>query len=69
MLLLLALPGLKELLIGFLVLCLVVGVAYWLITNLLPPPIQKWAIAVLLVIVVIVLISFLTGGGGGSLGF
>ena len=53
---------LTTLLIALLVLCIVIGAAYWIITNLLPAPFQKWAIAVLLVICVIVLVSYLTGG-------
>lgn len=51
-----------TLLIALLVLCLVAAVAYWLITNLLPEPMRKFAIAILLVVMVIVLISYLTGG-------
>lgn len=50
------------LLIALLVICIVVAAAYWLITNLLPAPFQKWAIAILLVVCVIILVSYLTGG-------
>lgn len=50
------------LLIALLVLCIVVAVAYWLITNLLPEPMRKFAIAIMLVLVVIILIGYLTGG-------
>ena len=52
---------LTTLLIALLVLCIVCAVAYWLIQNLMPEPMRKFAIAILLVIVVIVLISYLTG--------
>lgn len=51
-----------TLLIALLVLCIVIAAAYWIITNLLPAPFQKWAIAVLLVVCVIILVSYLTGG-------
>lgn len=66
--LLLAIPSLPMLLVYLLLICIVLGVAYWLITNLLPVPFQKWAIGVLIVVVVIVLIYLLLGfvGGGGG---
>lgn len=66
MLLLLALPSLPMLLVYLLIICIVLGAAYWLITNLLPAPFQKWAIGVLIVVVVIVLIYLLTSLVGGS---
>lgn len=51
-----------SLLIVLLVICIVIAAAYWLITNLLPAPFQKWAIGILLVVCVIIIISYLTGG-------
>lgn len=63
LLLIAGLGGAAGLLVGLLIFCLVIGAAYWLITNLLPAPVQKWAFAVLIVVVVILLISLLTGGG------
>lgn len=57
-----------TLLIGLLVFAIVCAVAYWIVTNLIPPPAQKWVFAVLLVILAIVLIKFLLGyAGGGAL--
>lgn len=51
-----------NILIWLLVVAIVVGAGYWIITNLVPPPLQKWFIGIGLIIVVIFLISFLTGG-------
>lgn len=71
MLLFAGLGSLPMLLVGLLILCIVIAVAYWLITNLLPAPFQKWAIAVLVVVVAIVLIVYILiplAGGGGGLG-
>jgi Flp pilus assembly protein protease CpaA len=57
-----------TLLIGLLVFAIVCAVAYWIVTNLIPAPAQKWVFAVLLVILAIVLIKFLLGYvGGGAL--
>ena len=42
-----------------LVVCILVALAYWVITQLLPPPIQKYAIVILVVIVVLWLLSFI----------
>lgn len=63
--LLLAALSLPSLLIYLLIAAIVIGAAYWLITNLLPLPIQKWAFGVLLVIVAIVLVKLLLGFVGG----
>lgn len=69
MILLLALPSLPLLLVYLLIICIVLGAAYWLITNLMPAPFQRWAIGVLIVVVVIVLVYLLLGlvGGGGGM--
>jgi len=60
MLLLLAgLAGIPMLLVWLLIICIVIGVAYWLINSFLPEPMRKWAIAVLVVICAILIIKLL----------
>jgi len=49
----------SGLLVTVLVALIVLAVLYWLITSFAPPPIQKYAIAVLVVVAVIFLINFL----------
>ena len=58
-----------NLLIWLLVLCIVIGVAFWIINSFLPEPIRKWAIAVLVVLCAIFVIQFLVGGGMHSISF
>lgn len=62
LLLLVGLGNVSGLLMGLLIICIVLGAAYWLITNLLPEPMRKWAIGVVIVICAILLIKLLTGG-------
>ena len=58
MILLAGMESLPRLLVGLLIFCLVFGAAYWLITNLLPAQIQKFAIGVLIVVAVLVLVVY-----------
>lgn len=71
MLLLLALPNPVMLLVWLLIGAIVVAVAYWIINNLIPEPMRRWAWAVVLVIAAIFLIVYillpLAGGGGPSI--
>lgn len=57
-----------SILIYLLVICIVIGVAYYLITNFLPEPAKKWGVAILIVIIAILLINFLLTGGVARLG-
>jgi len=57
-----------SILIYLLVICIVIGVAYYLITTFLPEPARKWGIAILIVLIAILLINFLMTGGVGKLG-
>jgi VIT1/CCC1 family predicted Fe2+/Mn2+ transporter len=65
MLLLFAIP-LTTLLIWVLVACIVFGALYWLITRLIPEPIQKWMLAAVVILAVIVLIKILLQFAGGE---
>lgn len=56
--LLLTLVG-GSFILTLLVLCIVVALCYWIISTLLPAPIQKYAIVVLVVICVIWLLSMI----------
>ena len=65
-----------DLFIHILVLCLVMGLAYWLVTlvvGVLPPPVAPIARVILLVLLVFIAISVLLGETGmwnwGSLGY
>lgn len=63
-LLLLAPVGLGNipmLLVYLLIICIVIGVVYWLITSFLPEPFRKWAIAIMIVIGAILVIQLLMG--------
>lgn len=48
-------------LVDLLVVCILVGLAYWIITTLLPEPIRKVAVAILVVFAVLWLLGMLTG--------
>ena len=51
------------LLIDLLILCLIAGLVYWILTLIpLPPPFKNVAIAIFLIIIVIILISMMFGG-------
>ena len=58
-------------LLYLLVFLLVIGLVYWVITQLaLPEPITRIAIVILVVVAAIILISFLLNmAGGGGAGF
>jgi hypothetical protein len=47
--------------ITLLVVCIVVALCYWIITTLLPEPIQKFAIVILVVVCVLWLLSAFVG--------
>lgn len=52
-----------ELLIGLIVLCLVVGIAFWVLQQIpLPPPMRWVAYAVLGLILLLIVLNFLPSG-------
>ena len=56
-----------ELFVHLLVLCLILGLAYWLVTlvvGVLPPPVAPVARVILLVLLVLIAISVLLGESG-----
>ena len=56
-----------ELFVHILVLCLVLGLLYWLVTlvvGVLPPPMQQIARVVLTILLVLIAISVLLGESG-----
>lgn len=55
------LGSIPMLLVYLLVICIVIGVVYWLITSFLPEPFRKWAIAIVVVIGAILAIKLLVG--------
>lgn len=71
LLLLIGGAGLLSMFVYLIVLLLVVGLVYWIITQIpLPEPIKRIAIIIVVVVAAIVLIMFLlnlVGGGGGDL--
>ena len=55
-----------ALLINILILCIVGGIVYWIVSLLpLPAPFKRIAIVVLLLIFLLIALSWLTGWGGG----
>lgn len=69
-LLLFALPNPVMLLVYLLIIGIVLAVAYYIINNLFPEPMRKWAILVLVVLAAIFIIMYVLlplAGGGGSL--
>ena len=58
-----------TLLIWFVIIVILLSFAYWVIGQLLPPPVQKYAYIVLALIGVILVVWLLLGltGGGGTI--
>ena len=70
MLLLLALPSPIILLVWLLIGAIVLAAAYWIINNVIPEPMRRWAWAVVIVVAAIFLITYILlplAGRGGSL--
>jgi len=66
--LLLAMPGIIQLIVTVLVFFIVIALIWYLANTFLPEPLKKYAMAIIVVIGVIFLIYFLlevVGGGGG----
>ncbi len=58
-------PNAIGLLIYLLIFAIVVGVGYYIIANIIPPPIQKIAFAVFYIVLAIFVIYFLMSLVGG----
>lgn len=58
-----------SLLISLLVICAVLGILYWVFTQLsLPPPIRMVVAVIFAIVAIILLLRFIPGGAGISLG-